>query len=968
MDDREDSDDEAGQSVASSNFRFELHELIFAEQLGINLDEEYAGELVKIAAKALYVLPEGWEIQFTNTQQGQVPYYYDGNQATSHWAHPFLADFQVVVAERRQELIEGDDDDDDEEEASDLDDEEDEIVLLEPQTDNKMTIEQEPFYKIGIEKDPPIAHNPVEVVEEVKEDASSIVSLSPLDSDAVSALSEDVSAKSHRSPMFTPSESLAMPETKAEGGGERESFEAAIADEVGRLEQVLEAAADLKLSSEPALTGDANVQASVSLGVEIHKTDSKDSVNTTQSMGSKKAGGSGSVKVTPKGAFTSKTMSTKTNKASASLKVPSVDNDDLSIGSLGGGSVAGGAVEDRVGFEGGAELDDNKSVGSTKSVRSTASMKAAKIKADVSVKSATSNSSKKDTAVGSTASSKNEKIIVPSPFKKLASSTERGAVTSKPTLVENDSNGAATSLFDSFFEMNDTMAGLLQNYTEEVEAAPSTITLQAVPVSTGKDRPANESVKAKVEEVVAYEVKAPSSLQIEVTSGPPSIERKREELSYSPAEESRPYSSTPQPMQAQENAPAREELQSRPPVDILNDKRFVSTPVQLDKSIDIKDHFSSMFRVFAADSQPSSIPLSAASSRAGSAARQSSVSPTPPSSGTVSNLRKIVSTNRKKDGSPMRDRMPTSSTSQAAATAIAVASFSMPSIKGKKKKRSPKKGGSPNKSGWTVLGAYDTYTQAERAVQAFESVYPIISSVSKTFPCTKKLPLIGSPNEHVSSMSLRASFASIGAESIDSELDSTATRSSALLERGTIDKKAMKFAMDRPLPVIRVVRDLSRMQWLVESSDGSIKPIFVKQASKPFALPSVSLASKNESGEPQKIFAATFQPGSVFSNKNSKHVSYVVPVVYSHPAYLQPEAPSSSHSKYDVYESNSSMAKSESSSLTGSIFQNKLSSNNHDHGILPSHQGPAPSSANNTISVRSIRQLLQQQRPKSNLK
>eukprot|EP00981_Chlorochromonas_danica_P004204 scaffold847_cov172-Ochromonas_danica.AAC.18 len=73
----ESEESEDSSSEDSSSYRFELHELIFAEQLGVDLEERFAGDLVATAAKALYVLPDGWEINFAQTDRGLLPYYYD---------------------------------------------------------------------------------------------------------------------------------------------------------------------------------------------------------------------------------------------------------------------------------------------------------------------------------------------------------------------------------------------------------------------------------------------------------------------------------------------------------------------------------------------------------------------------------------------------------------------------------------------------------------------------------------------------------------------------------------------------------------------------------------------------------------------------------------------------------------------------------------------------------------------------
>jgi hypothetical protein len=84
----------------------ELHELVFATSLGVDLEEDFAPELVDLAAEALYVLPEGWEVRFVEADMGKLPYFFDAVNNKKYWTHPFVEDLKNLVIEKRVELAE----------------------------------------------------------------------------------------------------------------------------------------------------------------------------------------------------------------------------------------------------------------------------------------------------------------------------------------------------------------------------------------------------------------------------------------------------------------------------------------------------------------------------------------------------------------------------------------------------------------------------------------------------------------------------------------------------------------------------------------------------------------------------------------------------------------------------------------------------------------------------------------------
>ncbi len=129
-----------------SDTGYELHELIFAESIGVNLQEDFAVDLLEIAVKALYTLLDGWEVEIAESDLGKIPFFFCSNSGESQWTHPFMDDFASVVQETRKELYENSEGGNiqeteyDDFRKIDEGDDEDEIILSEE--DMKKDIEQ----------------------------------------------------------------------------------------------------------------------------------------------------------------------------------------------------------------------------------------------------------------------------------------------------------------------------------------------------------------------------------------------------------------------------------------------------------------------------------------------------------------------------------------------------------------------------------------------------------------------------------------------------------------------------------------------------------------------------------------------------------------------------------------------------------------------------------------------------------
>jgi hypothetical protein len=184
-------------STNSSDSGFEVHEVIFAESLGVNLQEEFALELLDIATRALYILPEGWEVDFAESELGSIPFFYDSNTEQSHWVHPYAQDLKMLIEEKRLQLLRGEDLFNEEDEL-----EEDESSMYEDAEDISTNRVNESFELEAL----PSRLKPVDGFPEESEDAQSLSEPMPQISET-----EEVSEKNEQLDTVEPVDQILQP-------------------------------------------------------------------------------------------------------------------------------------------------------------------------------------------------------------------------------------------------------------------------------------------------------------------------------------------------------------------------------------------------------------------------------------------------------------------------------------------------------------------------------------------------------------------------------------------------------------------------------------------------------------------------------------------------------------------------------------------------------------------------------------
>jgi len=97
--------DSSGAESTLSN-KLNREEAIFAQVLGVHIDEEHAAALVELAAELLNVLPADWEVGSVESDGGMlIPYFYDTVRRASQWNHPFETQHRQMIVARRNDLI-----------------------------------------------------------------------------------------------------------------------------------------------------------------------------------------------------------------------------------------------------------------------------------------------------------------------------------------------------------------------------------------------------------------------------------------------------------------------------------------------------------------------------------------------------------------------------------------------------------------------------------------------------------------------------------------------------------------------------------------------------------------------------------------------------------------------------------------------------------------------------------------------
>ena len=89
-----------------NNFVCESYELVFAEHLGVNMEEPFAPELVSMAQVAIQHLPENWKMKIhVDETFGEIPFFVNLETNETMWNHPYEEEYRYLIAEKRQELM-----------------------------------------------------------------------------------------------------------------------------------------------------------------------------------------------------------------------------------------------------------------------------------------------------------------------------------------------------------------------------------------------------------------------------------------------------------------------------------------------------------------------------------------------------------------------------------------------------------------------------------------------------------------------------------------------------------------------------------------------------------------------------------------------------------------------------------------------------------------------------------------------
>lgn len=778
---------EEDEGSEDSNYKFELHELIFAEQLGVDLDgDDYAGELVQTAARALHVLPEGWEMDLAATDQGQVPFYYEVASGVSQWMHPYLEDFQQLIADRRQELEEEDDEDEEEE---------DEEVPVPVLVGEGLGLQQGSMVSSmlssakGADDEEEEEEEEGEGDEEEEDDVHAIAEEDPEPED----IAEDTAA------------TTAAAEAMAEEMAMIMAAEAAAAEDVAAL-----LLADMLQEEEAGLASAAIIQ-------QQHEQVEEEQVEEEAAV--------------------------------AHMPEPEPELEAETVPS---------AVE---------------------------------VLAEEPVVS----------PIPSPPSSPAPTAPSPAPSAPMAMVMQIPSQSQSPSGSASLASSQQEDDFAAFFQLDPALLSLAS--CEEMHEQQMRRDAQAAASKGAKRKPKKQQpAAATAEEVlqVATEAVTPS---VEPTAAPvPAAASTPEEVEAEAAG----------PEEFSTSLPSTAAAPPRQLDDILHDRRFTgSAPTELlDRSVDITQHYQSLFRVSTAEEVSRPAPRSAPSS-----------SGTSSGVGAVGTLRRMVSVSRKRDEEatggavikPFVPRKPMAS--QAAATAIAV-TCSSPPRRRKRKKRGGAQGvqpqgpesGTSSSTSWVVLGAFDSYKAAERALNVFQAAHPQGGAGTHT----ASPPLLVTRRTQLPPIDPMPSTMSSSYGSLHSPSPSSSSSNNSL----------------------RVVRDLNRMQWLVEarrdaqrdSSHGydpqALKTAFTRTAARhPAALQPSYLPKDKDNNEnaSNRVYLATFTPSTVFSAKNSKHVSGSVPVLFLAQPSASSPSPSPTRGLYDEEVSEEEVGTSQSLTSIRSI-------------------------------------------------
>jgi hypothetical protein len=911
MSDIEDDDSEDGN--------FELYELVFAESIGVNLEEDFAAELLELAVKALYTLPDDWEMEIADSELGKIPFFFNSTTGESQWSHPFGDEFSEVVRERREELYveyaaEMDDElnggDNDDNQTAALDDEllmsEEEakqdialsLTIAEPQpvdepvseTEQPQPTPESPQFELEVsstaadiivsdeqqrleekeEGEGLGAQEPVAVVSSTEnitkeestlttdpvvldiltEMVTKIVASEEAESAVVVTVTEPKSELTSEESQAIPEQTSVLPEPESSLVVEPRSDLLANPESIKEVVELAEPEQPVVLETadtvqdvvvEIVANDDESVMELASVLPDNDAESVQSSLTSVTILTTNTAWDSLADLFSIDGSLLA--MCSKTEKDIEDLPNGEVDIEQLVAHSL--------KLDKELATQ--REKDRKKEI----KLQQKQERHRLKEEAKIEKQKALDLELKKQLELQEKEEKEKEEKEKLSALERLRVETER-QLRLKEELEQAELQPRETAMPPKKVEHNESSVSDV--FQDIQEAAISESLVQTTPV---EDIVAQAAVVGDKVEVYPLE-----NSQVKTTC---------ELLSESPSK--------------LEIEVAEESIVNVIPVHVLNileDERFQNhRPIEpLNKDVDVQEHFRRMFKE---PSQPELV------SQPGSeqGPRPTVVVVEPDTTKRENRIYRektketILSALRAPDESIGMD------SKKHKKAQLALNNGSMVKVKFHKRRRpnNNKNNGSNstivNDNKWTLLAAYSTYREASAAVRAFESIYPA-SVPPGAFPVLTK-------RFHGTSMALP-----IPPQHNSVELGNVSASFSLLTLSTAVDEKSVQRNIGKPLPRLRIARDLSRMQWLVECSDASAKKVFavskrqMAQALSPMrnngsngvvgstAFPSSQLIGGDNLNQ-SSVFTANFSPQSMISNSNSLHVSSRLNVVYPMP-------------------------------------------------------------------------------------
>lgn len=913
---------------------YELHELIFAEALGIDLEEDYAADLLEVAAKAMQTLPEGWELEYTKANGVKIPYYIDTINRESHWTHPFFEDYKELIIERRQELLEeeeeGDEDDEEEEEYEEEEEEVEGIAMADEismvtdsfvgdEIDDHSTIPDDKSVNSFALQEPiteePLLEEPL--LEEQLPEESLLEQTSLL---------ENTSNKSNKSIKSIKSSSTTKHSQQISPRAGEEQFSSIPSSPFESIPTAEEKSNELESDDH-----------SLQISVQSHKSNKSNKSNKQDNQSVHSEYSQKSHKSQPfalidqNESIEGLNMEEETQNIETSQEIKQIEeinpqselhhsehgdevsihepsppmvsaissvtqerNDDVSVSNT---TIRSQISDPKLIIHESTEeqtthIVSPKEEEPTKEFIEQSPSHSIQDKPSIAEVSAQEEEVEEDQEQEQETEAQESSYIVDekneTDLVSLASETTKKSELSKEeAFLKNIGTLTFIDNFPDFFTVEDTILKELEqqipvgsdssNNDFDIDRMSSLLppdTPKPLPFSSEYSLTSDENSSQVTNSLHKFEIimdqQDNHSLNPTNNENSSILSSSLHENEHGFATQEEDDLNSIQPIQITgydiQNPPLEsQELPHEDSVDqfdnnknndsnlphlmnILEDERFYQPPTPLDKSIDIRDHYLTMFRPVTKE-QTNDITSQPNKETKANTINLPEISHSQQSNNNNKKLTNLLNNNLAHNvmNSPEKNFLPKLGNK-------------LGIKKRSPKKKSPKKGEQSNDKqapGWILLEAFDSFSEAEKVVHFFEKLYPSNSNVNKSFPIASRLML---PEEK---------------DKIN-QFDASIKHVSTSIDRENLDKKTINMALGKELPKLRIARDLSRMQWLVECNDPQIKSTFNNKFVGKSPMKRKSILLSKLKTPPLNNYNMASQT-IMITNSNTKHLSKVIP-------------------------------------------------------------------------------------------